>query len=199
MNGSQNLAKFIRHVPPAILAEMQAGYGWCTKPRTVVHDKASYMVTSSHERLHITFADALAQAGLISWIGGPHATSKWLVSRLGDLYLHETVVSHIRRLLEHRFPCLHAHETVAQFRARMDRVVHHMNSDAFGAGGGASQPGLRSPPKVRGARAFERRAIAEVIRVGKKSQQHRHQQHNNIIITIILLAILSIGINITTT
>ena len=94
------------------------------------------MVTSSHERLHITFADALARAGLISWIGGPHATSKWLVSRLGDLYLHETVISHIRRLLEHRFPCLHAHETVAQFRARMDRVVHHMNSDAFGAGGG---------------------------------------------------------------
>ena len=34
--------------------------------------------------------------------------------------------------------------------------------------GGASQPGSRSPPKVRGARAFERRAIAEVIRVGKR-------------------------------
>ena len=67
----------------------------------------------------------------------------------------------------------------------------HMNSDAFGAGGGASQPGSRSPPEVRGARVFERRATAEVIRVGKESQQHRHQQHNNnIIITIILLAIL---------
>ena len=94
------------------------------------------MVTNSHERLHITFAEALAQAGLKSWIGGPHATSKWLVSRLGDLYLHETVISHIRRLLENRFPCLHAQETVAQFRARMDRVVQHMNSDEFGTGGG---------------------------------------------------------------
>ena len=94
------------------------------------------MVTSSHERLHITFAEALAQAGLKSWIGGPHATSKWLVSRLGDLYLHETVISHIRRLLENKFPCLHAHETVAQFRAPMDRVAHHLNSYDFGAGGG---------------------------------------------------------------
>ena len=62
--------------------------------------------------------------------------SKWLVSRLGDLYLHETVISHIRRLLNNQFPCVQLHETVDQFRARMDRVVQHMNSDAFGPGGG---------------------------------------------------------------
>ena len=136
LNDSQNLAKFIKHILPGILAEMRREYGWSTTPRTVVHDKASYMVTSSHERLHITFAEALTQAGFKSWIGEPHATSKWLVSRLGDLYLHETVISHIRRLLENKFPCLHAHETVAQFRARMDRVVQHMNSNNFGAGGG---------------------------------------------------------------
>ena len=94
------------------------------------------MVTTSHERLHVNFAEALEEAGFKSWIGGPHATSKWLVSRLGDLYLHETVISHIRRVLESKFPCLHTHETVAQFRARMDRVVQHMNSKDFGEGGG---------------------------------------------------------------
>ena len=37
-------------------------------------------------------------------------------SRFADVYLHETAISNIRRLLDHEFTCARAHETVAQFR-----------------------------------------------------------------------------------
>ena len=105
-------------------------------PRVVVHDKASYMVTSAHERLQFAFAAALAEAGFKSWTGEGGDSTKWLVKKLGDLYLHETVIAHMRRLLGTDFAARKLFETPAQFRARMQCVEDHMNSDAFARGGG---------------------------------------------------------------
>ena len=48
----------------------QAGkYAWSGLLRVVVHDKASYMVTAAHERLHVTFAAGLTEGGFRSWVG----------------------------------------------------------------------------------------------------------------------------------
>ena len=124
---ADNLGKFIRNVLPLLLQDMKAAYGWNDLPRTVVHDKASYMVTSSHERLHVTFASALSQAGFRSWIGEPHDTTKWLVKKFGDVYLHETVIAHIRRLLATDFVCKRLAETPAQIKVRMkSRRLHEL-------------------------------------------------------------------------
>ena len=132
LNDSQNLAKFVRHVLPGILSEMQREYGWHTMPRVVVHDKASYMVTIPNERLHVAFAGALQEAGLRSWVGDANASTAWLVGKLGDVYVHETAISHVRRLLESEFPSTKVHETVAQFKMRMSKVEAYMNSENFG-------------------------------------------------------------------
>ncbi len=50
---------------------------------------------------------------------------------LGDLYLHETVISHIRRLLMEKFVCLRIGETFPQFKRRMQKVQDYMNSEDF--------------------------------------------------------------------
>ena len=95
-----------------------------------------------HERLHPVFAGALAEAGFVSWVGGNHAATTWLVGKWGDVYLHETVISRVRRLLETQFMCTRTHETVSQFRLRMERVSSYMNSEAFTAGDGRCLEGL---------------------------------------------------------
>ena len=136
-----NLAKFVRNVLPGILQTMKQKYGWSNLPRQVIHDKASYMVTTCHERLHVTFAAALQDARMQSWVGGAHDPTDWLAKKFGDVYLHETVVSHIRRLLDHEFPCSRLGETPAQFKQRMQKVEDFMNSDAFAADDGGR--GLR--------------------------------------------------------
>ena len=56
----------------------------------------------------------------------------------GDVYLHETAISHIRRLLREKFVCLRIGETFGQFKRRMKHVEEYMNSDAF-----AREPGGR--------------------------------------------------------
>ena len=136
LNDSANLAKFIRNVLPAILQHMKCKYKWANIPRTIVHDKASYMVTPSHDRLQVVFCAALQEAGFTSWIGDNNSSCEWLVARWGDVYLHETAISHVRRLLDTDFPCTHIHETAKQFEKRMAKVQDHMNSDYFNAGGG---------------------------------------------------------------
>ena len=136
-----NLAKFVRNVLPGILQTMKQKYGWSNLPRQVIHDKAIYMVTTCHERLHVTFAAALQDARMQSWVGGAHDPTDWLAKKFGDVYLHETVVSHIRRLLDHEFPCSRLGETPAQFKQRMQKVEDFMNSDAFAADDGGR--GLR--------------------------------------------------------
>ena len=149
LNDSANLSKFVVHVLPRILEDMCIAHGWPNTPRTIVHDKASYMVTPSHDRLNVTFAGALAEAGFRSWLGGLADSTKWLVARWGDVYLHETAIAHIRRLLDgdHRSDALH--ESVGHFTARMRRVEAHMNSEAFAAPGGRGLNGLSKGLRAR--------------------------------------------------
>ena len=118
-------------------------------PRTVVHDKASYMVTSAHDRLQQTFAAALTAAGFCSWVGGASDSTKWLVKKWGDVYLHETVISHIRRLLDDDFACRRLGETVPQFTQRMHKVADYMNSPAFAATDGRGLQGLAAQLHTR--------------------------------------------------
>ena len=88
---SLNLAKFARQVLPAMLQEMKQTYKWPTLPRRVLHDKASYKVTATHERLNCTFAKGLRDAGFTSWVGPSlDSPTEWLVKKWGDVYLHHT-------------------------------------------------------------------------------------------------------------
>ena len=138
LNDGAELAKFVENVLPGILAEMQREHGWGRTPRTVVHDKASYFVAPRSQRLTSTFADALRKGKLKSWLGDADADCSWLAGRLGDVYPHETVISHIRRGLEHRCPRATPGETRARFARRMSKVQDYMNSPEFKArdGGG---------------------------------------------------------------
>ncbi len=111
---------------------MKVKHGWSDLPRTIVHDKASYMVTASHEQLHVMFAGALAEAGFKSWVGPEmDSPTTWLVKKFGDVYLHERVIAHIRRLLDTDFASHNLVETLAQFRTRVEKVEDYMNSAAF--------------------------------------------------------------------
>ena len=133
LGDSLELAKFIKHVLPQELASMKAEHGWATLPRTVVHDKATYMVNHKAEKLNVSFDQALRAAKLRSWAGGD---AKWMAARFGDVYPHETCVSHIRRLLDAKFCRTTPKETWAQFKNRMAKVEQHLNSDEFAASGG---------------------------------------------------------------
>ena len=52
------------------------------------------------------------------------------------MYVHETVISHIRRLLETDFASDRLDERLGHFIGRMRQVEDYMNSQAFDAGGG---------------------------------------------------------------
>ena len=78
-------------------------------------------------------------AGMRSWVGDDPAT--WLAPRWGDVYLHETAISHIRRLLDTRFTCCHPNETAKQFGKRLRAVQDYMNSESFAAQGRAGRLG----------------------------------------------------------
>ena len=131
LNNSDNVGKFVRNVLPGILARVKRKYGWSRAPRTVVHDKASYFVTPRSQRLTAQFDEALRCSRFASWLGDGDADCSWLAGRLGDVYLHETVIGHIRHGLGHRFPRLTAGETRAQFARRMAKVAEFLNSDDF--------------------------------------------------------------------
>ena len=90
------------------------------------------------EKLDRNFADALHATGLRSWALGEGGSTKWMAGRFSDVYLHETVIAHIRRCLDHRFPRANPGETFSQFRRRMDQVEGYLNSADFAAreGGG---------------------------------------------------------------
>ncbi len=137
LNDSDSFAQFIRNCLPRELQAMQEEHGWPNVPRAMVHDKASYFVTPANHRLNPAIASALGDGGFRSWVGDGAADVSWLSGRLGDMYPHETAISHIRRLLSHKFPCGRAGETLAQFRRRLDKVEEHMNSDEFRADGDA--------------------------------------------------------------
>ena len=138
LNDAEDLAKFIEHVLPQELQWMQAQYKWPTLPRTVVHDKASYMVNSKSEKLNAHFAEALRAAGMRSWATDADGSTRWMAGRFSDAYIHETAISHVRRCLDHKFPRASPGETFAQFRTRMAKVEAYLNSADFAAreGGG---------------------------------------------------------------
>ena len=138
LNHGAEFAKFVRNVLPGILEEMQAEHGWARTPRTVVHDKASYFVAPRSQQLTDTFASALRASKLKSWLSDADSDCCWLAGRLGDVYPHETVISHIRRALDHRYPRANPGETRNRFANRMAKVQAYMNSDEFAArdGGG---------------------------------------------------------------
>ena len=94
------------------------------------------------ERLHVSFAGALHDAGFKSWTGDGTDSIEWLVKLFGDVYLHETVISHIRRLLDTDFAATKLCETPKQFKARMKKVEDFMNSDDFQAPWGTGLLGL---------------------------------------------------------
>jgi len=133
-----NMAKFVGHVLPQTLQKMKGENAWADLPRTVVHDKASYMVTNQHHRLNGMFAEGLREGGFRSWVGGDDgtATTKWLVKKWGDVYMHETLIAHIRRLLDNDFASTRLHETPAQFVERLKKVEKYLNSPDFAADGG---------------------------------------------------------------
>ena len=131
LNNSNALACFVRKVLPGVVQDMQEEHGWNSTPLVLAHDKASYMVNHKAQMLNQVFSGALAEAGFRSWIGPHGSATTWLASKLGDFYLHETVISHIRRLLMEKFVCLRDGETFQQFRRRMARVQDYMNSDEF--------------------------------------------------------------------
>ena len=142
LNDSANLAKFIRNVLPDFLADMGRAHSWSNLPRVVVHDKASYMVNTPGEQLNPVFGGALAEAGFRSWVGPQGSSTQWMSNKWGDVFLHETAIAHIRRLLATRFVSTRVDETWAQFRARMQAVEDYMNSDDFPVSGGQGLNGL---------------------------------------------------------
>ena len=88
----------------------------------------------------------LDAGGFRSWLPDSKSSTKWMAARWGDVYAHETLISHIRRLLDSEFAAKCFPETFAQFRCRMPKVEAHLNSDAFASKGGRGLEGLvRSP------------------------------------------------------
>ena len=138
LNRSEEFGKFLKHALPANLDTMKREYGWNRVPPTIVHDKASYFVAPKTQRLASTFAAALRSAKMKSWLGSEDDDCSWLAGRLGDVYPYETVISHIRNGLSHRFPRAQPGETRKRFAGHMARVQQFMNLDAFTArdGGG---------------------------------------------------------------
>ena len=63
--------------------------------------------------------------------------------------MHETVIAHIRRLLDGDFAHHKLHETPAHFIQRMQQVEDHMNSAAFAACGGGGLQGLAKELRIR--------------------------------------------------
>ena len=106
-------------------------------------------------RLAKPFADALRSGGLKSWLGDADADCSWLAGRLGDVYLHETVISHVRYSLDRRFPRRTHGETRAQFARRMAQVEAYLNSADFQAPGGGGLASLAQALRARCSKVVE--------------------------------------------
>jgi hypothetical protein len=126
LNSSVTAGDFVRNSLPAVLQSMKKEWKWSTIPRVVLHDKASYFVNSKTNRLNPTFCEGLQGGQFSSWVDDG---AQWLAPHLGDLYLHETVISHVRRLLYTKFARKALYETPLQFAARMSKIEHHLNHE----------------------------------------------------------------------
>ena len=103
---------------------MKKEFKWKDIPRVLLRDKASYSVDNEQRQLNTTFASGLQAGRFRSWTADG---SSWLAGHLGDFYPHETLISHVRRLLSTNFARSSLYETPAQFASRMKRVEHHLN------------------------------------------------------------------------
>ena len=126
LNSSATAADFVMNHLQSSLDDMKAKWGWSNTPKVILHDKASYFVDSVNHRIRPTFAQGLKAGKFKSWC---EEDTKWLGAHLGDLYPHETVISHIRRLLSTKFSKCSLWETPQQFAARMKKVEHYMNTE----------------------------------------------------------------------
>ena len=138
------------------LQRMKSKHGWRDVANVVIHDKAPYMVTAMHERLQVGFAAALQDAGFHSWVGDITSSTKWMVRKFGDVYVHETLISHIRRLLNTEFASTKLCESPAHFRMRMQKVEDHLNSPSFAQQGGSGLLGLAKELRDRCEAVIER-------------------------------------------
>ena len=72
-----------------------------------------------------------------------------MVKRFGDVYLHETAIAHVRRLLDGKFAHNQVHESASHLRDRMQRIADHMNSPDFAVSGGNGLLGLAKELRPR--------------------------------------------------
>ena len=126
LNSSDTIAEFVQHQLQPCLDSMKKQWCWANTPKVILHDKASYYVDSIVNQLNKTFAKGLRAGGFKSWC---QEDTRWLGSHLGDFYPHESVISHVRRLLSTKFAKGSLWETPAQFAARMKKVEDHMNNE----------------------------------------------------------------------
>ena len=124
LNSSAGAAKFIMNRLQPCLESMKKEFNWSNTPKVILHDKASYFVDSTQNRVNRTFAAGLKPGNFKSWC---QEDTQWLGSHLGDLYPHESVISHVRKLLSTKFAKGSLWETPTQFAARMKKVEEHMN------------------------------------------------------------------------
>ena len=129
LNKSYQAANFVRDILPGVLTDMKKDFGWANTPKVILHHKASYFVDSTKNQINKTFAAGLKAGRFRSWA---EDDTKSLAGKLGDFYPHETVISHVRRLLAGRFAKNSFHETPIQFAARMKRVEEYMNYEMKG-------------------------------------------------------------------
>ena len=126
LNRSDKVADFVMNTLPSVLKSMKAEWGWANTPKVILHDKASYFVTTQQNQLNTTFAAGLKAAKFRSWA---EDDTRWLAGHLGDFYPHETVISHVRRLLSTKFAKCSLYETPKQFKDRMLQVERYMNNE----------------------------------------------------------------------
>ena len=89
--------------------------------------QASYFVNSKQNCLNTVFDSGLKAGRFTSWVESGEGECSWLARHLGDLYPHESVISHVRRLLSSKFRRETLHETPGQFAARMKKVERYLN------------------------------------------------------------------------
>ena len=126
LNKNVRVADFVKNKLPAVLNSMKDEWGWATIPRVILHDKASYFVDNGRNSVNTTFARGLKAGRFRSWV---EDDTSWLAPKLGDFYPHETIISHVRRLLSTTFCKCSLWETPQQFAARMAKVEKHMNEE----------------------------------------------------------------------
>ena len=132
LNKSYEAANFVRDILPEVLTSMKDEWGWPNVPKVVLHDKASYFVDSTKNQLNTAFAAGLKAGKFTSWVDVAGDNTKWLAAKLGDFYPHETVISHVRRLLVTKFAKNSLNESPGQFAARMKKVEEYLNYEMGG-------------------------------------------------------------------